>query len=532
MINKFISLLLTTSIIHAETSYVQEICKLESSEAFGYTGDVSGKRVNTKEEFTYKCIKTFTEQGECKKWETTIEEMDFTNLKKGTVHFETEDYSGSMGAMLSITQAYDKINGLWSGWHGLCQTGMDDGNWDWMSDPYVLAGYAISAYAGSIGAEGNAAAEAANTSADAAVDVAMEQAVYHDAANQAIQNAAVQQATANVVNMSICAVRAGIDVSKMIEEYEDDGEPCDNVDEFCDGGEGEIDSEVFTLPESKLNDLLNNNPDMADNIEIISGEGTGTVTVKVVNPGSQDNSASMAEAEAAAKKMKELMLKIRAALMTVQLAGCMLSNGNSASSQTADPTSTQNLTTMGIGMISPYAGIAVDVAFNTYASLQKINTCTSENDAKEKGKRHISTLKANRLGQCHFIEKKTSGSDWTMDKRSRYRYCCYDDKITRIMVEQSKAQLAKDWQHCTDISLRELQFLNFKACDPQALDASGKDGTKMSAYASLSERFTSYQYVNKCIDTREYMNYMLETFAGEDMLIDTSDIEKTMEDLK
>ena len=133
---------------------------------------------------------------------------------------------------------------------------------------------------------------------------------------------------------------------------------------------------------------------------------------------------------------------------------------------------------------------------------------------------------------CHFIESKTSGSSLSMNKRTKYRYCCYDDKITRILVEQSKAQLGKDWQHCTDITLKELQFLKFDACDTTALDNSGKDGTKMDAYVSQSERFNAYQYKNKCIDTREYISYMMETFGGEDMLLDTTDIEKTLEDLR
>ena len=47
----------------AETNTTQEICTLESSQAFGYTGDVSGKRVHTKEEFTYLCKKTTIVRG-------------------------------------------------------------------------------------------------------------------------------------------------------------------------------------------------------------------------------------------------------------------------------------------------------------------------------------------------------------------------------------------------------------------------------------------------------------------------------------
>ena len=507
----------------AETNTTKEICTLESSQAFGYTGDVSGKRVHTKEEFTYLCKRTTTVRGECKKYKTEVETLNLNFLEPKKIFYETEDYSGSMGAMLSITQAYDKINGLWSGWHGICQTGMDDGNFDWLSDPYVLASYAMTAYGASVAAETKTAMDAANYAGQQGMQSAVAQG----------QIAAAQYAKQQIVNYSLCAARAGLDVAKMVEEYEDDGEPCDPIDEFCEKEAGEIDSEIFTLPEAKLNDMLNNNPDMAKYIKIVKGEGTGTVTVKVINPGSQANSADMKAAQEAAQEIKELMLKIRAAMMTIQLTSCVIQNGGGGSSiNDADPTSAQNLAVAAVGMVNPMVGMALSIAMNTYASLQPINTCSDEDDAKEKGSRHIATLKTKALSMCHFIESKTSGSSLSMNKRTKYRYCCYDDKITRILVEQSKAQLAKDWQHCTDITLKELQFLNFTACDPTGLDSSGKDGTKMSAYASQSERFTSYQYLNKCIDTREYMAYMMETFGGEDMLLDTSDIEKTLEDLK
>jgi hypothetical protein len=526
MKNKSIILsLLVSTLLFSETNTTVESCVLESSQAYGYTGDVSGKRVHTKEEFTYLCTKTTTERGECNNWETETETLNIDYLEPKKIYYETEDYSGSMGAMLSITQAYDKINGLWSGWHGLCMYGMDDGNWDWLSDPYVLASYALTAYGANSAAEAQSAAQSANYAGNAGMSSAAAQG----------QIAAAQYAKNQIVQYSICAARAGLDVSKIVEEYEDDGEPCDPVDEFCEEESGEIDSEIFTLPESKLNDMLNNNPDMEKYVKVIKGQGTGTVTIKVINPGSNtDNSGDMAAAKEAAQKIKELMLKVRSALMAIQLASCVASSGSNAGgqSQTADPTSAQNLSVMAVGMANPMMGMALDIAANTYASLQKIDTCSNEDDAKEKGTRYISTLKAKALGQCHHIEDVTSGGGGLgLNKRTRKRYCCYDDKITRIMVEQSKAQLGKDWQHCTDISLKELQFLNFQSCDPVALD-NGVDGTKLSAYAKQADRFGAYQYQNKCIDTREYINYMKETFGGEDMLLDTSDIESTLEVLQ
>lgn len=510
--------------LQAETA-TTETCILESSQPFGYTGDTTGKRFYTQEEYTYLCTKTKTERGECNDWNVTREKIDVRNMEPQKVYFETDDNSGSMGQMLAITQAYNKINGLWSGWHGLCMKGKDDGNWDWLSDPYVLGSYALTAV--SYGSTSSA------TSATQSSNFAQQQGMQ---SAQAQKQIALAEYTKNrIVQYSVCAARAGLDVARMVEEYEDDGEACDPIDEFCSEQAGEIDGELFTIPESKYNDLITESPDFTAYIKIVKGQGTGTVTIKVINPGNNANAADMQAAKDAAKKIKEIMLKIRAAIMAIQLYSCIASNGTNGGSQStsdASPTSAQNLGMTAISMYNPMVGMALDMAMNTYASLQDIDTCGSESDAKEKGTRHIATLQAKRLGQCHYIESITTGdSGLGLSKQTRHRYCCYDDKITRIMTEQAKAQLGKDWQHCTDISLREIQYLKFTPCDPAELDA-GVNGVNLSAYATQNERFGAYQYTHKCIDTREYMNYFKETFGGDDMLLDKSDIEATLENLK
>ena len=66
--------------VFADTNTTNETCVLESSQAFGYTGDVSGKRVHTKEEFTYLCTKTTTVKGECKDWKTEVETLNINYL--------------------------------------------------------------------------------------------------------------------------------------------------------------------------------------------------------------------------------------------------------------------------------------------------------------------------------------------------------------------------------------------------------------------------------------------------------------------
>jgi len=198
----------------------EETCRLVSSQPFGYTGDVSGKRVYTKEEYTYECTNTTTKTGSCKTWKEEYQDYNVSGLKND-VYYQSENFQGSIGEVLAVAQAYDKINGLWSGWHGLCQDGSDDGNWDWMSDPYVLAGFALSAVGGMSAAGGadTVSQTASQAAATAATEAAKEMARY-----------------------AVCAARAGLDVGKMVEEYQDDGEPCDEVDEICSGEDMLIDS--------------------------------------------------------------------------------------------------------------------------------------------------------------------------------------------------------------------------------------------------------------------------------------------------
>lgn len=495
--------------------YAEETCVLKSSEPFGYTGDVGGKRVYTKEEFTYECTDTTTKRGACLEWE---EQQEDYNVSSGNfdIYYESENFQGSIGEVFAAAQAYDKINGLWSGWHGICQKGADDGNWDWMSDPYVLAGYALSAFGASDGfgyADGN----------------------YVEGGTEFYSPAALA-AQEQIVQYSVCAARAGLDVGKMMDEYNSDDLPCDPIDEFCDGEDDAAadNSNIFTVPEHEYSDMITNNPDMEQYMQILDGVRTGVLTIKVVNP---NVSTSGLDAEAAAeakKKAKDMALKAKAAMTTLQLASCVAGydTGNNSGTDASSLLSGKNLALMALNTISPFIGIAASVAMNVVDSMTaKINTCDNEDDAKEKGSRHEATYHALPYGLCHQIDVQKSGKKTSNTYKEIYTFCCYDDKITRIIVEQAKAQFAKDWQHCTDITINELKNISFSSCDPDELDA-GVNGTKLPAYAPLSQRMSAYQFTHKCIDTREFMAVTLEKFGGKDMLIDDQDVKEMLNDMK
>jgi hypothetical protein len=229
-----------------------------------------------------------------------------------------------------------------------------------------------------------------------------------------------------------------------------------------------------------------------------------------------------------------MALKAKAAMTTLQLASCVrgYDTGNNSGDDASSLLSAKNLSLMALNSINPLAGVAASVVMNAVDSMTaKINTCDDEQDAKEKGSRHEATYHALPHGLCHQIDVQSSGKKLLNTYKEIYTFCCYDDKITRIIVEQAKAQFAKDWQHCTDITINELQNISFSSCDPDELDA-GIDGTKLSAYATLSQRMSAYQFTHKCIDTRELMAVTIEKFGGEDMLIDDQDAKEMLEDMK
>ena len=536
-VNILIFIILVIKLFGENNATAVETCKLVSSQSFGYTGDVSGKRVFTKEEFLYSCSSVSTEKGTCKKKRSQVNKMNVGKLKGTPVYYKTEDFSGTMGDMLAVTQAYNKINGLWAGYHGFCQKGMDDNNFAWMSDPYTLAGYALDMVSAGYASKAQDAAEAANAAGQLATSSATS--VGTLAAEKTAEAAAKAYATQQIVKMSICATTFSIDTAKMIVDYNSKDEPCDPIDEICDAEKNGASDKgnIFTISAQSYNDMLAGTPDMADYTTIIDGKGTKMLTVKVGSPPAANsaNIKNMKAAEDEKKKIKNMKLAINAAMTTASTVSCMLGGGTGSTSQQKGSSLTSvdsmmNYLEMGVGAINPLFGMGLSIGMNVYNSLQPINTCDNMDDAKAKGSRHESTNNALHHGMCHLIEVKTTGSG-TLHKREKYRYCCYNDKTTRILVEQTKAQLGKNWVHCTDISPNELVQLSFRSCDPELLDAN-INGVNLDAYASDNERFSAYQYKEHCIDTREYMSYMLSKFGGKSIFLDKKTLQDLLKDFK
>ncbi len=523
------------------SSALKKECSLVSSNKFGYTGDVSGKRIYTKEEFIYTCSFSYSKQGECLEYEQQTEEYNSTK-KYNNVDMTYEDlnFQGSMGAMLGLTQTYNKLDNIWGGWKGICQTGADDGNWDWLSDPYIMAGYLLTAVSAGASMYANSAATAASTASDAVNTVGggNDYVKAIAAAKKAGDTAKAAEMINKVVSYSSCAAQAGIDVGKMIDDYQDDGIDCDPVDEFCEKEDSVDDSQVFTIPEEKYNEFLAKSPEMEEYYKILDGVGTGVLTLKVIKPSSGQNFDTPKEAEEAAQKTKDLVLAANAAATSLQLASCVYgtsdgggaSTGSNTGSSESSLLSVQNIATVAIGQINPLAGMAVSMAMNVYNSItSNVDTCGNLSDAKDKGKRHEATYYATQQNSCHLIRKKETKKLFT--SQTKYYYCCYDDTMTRILVEQLKAQYLQDWQHCTGLTLKELQDMSLKKCSTTDIQ-DGVNGVSLPYDATTAERKQAYQYKHKCVNINELVNYMMRKFGGEDMLLDESQILDSLDELK
>ena len=173
-------------------------------------------------------------------------------------------------------------------------------------------------------------------------------------------------------------------------------------------------------------------------------------------------------------------------------------------------------------------------------SFKHIDTCNDEEDAKEAGSRHLKTYQTLPYNLCQFTEKTCAQKKFLGGGCGlhAFHYCCYDQMLTKILVAQIKAQLGRDWAHCTGITLRDLNFVSFRQCTKEDMKA-GFDGTKIvleydeddnlvsPAGWSDAKWLESFQHKRKCIDLTEFKKYLEATFSQD---IDFSDFDRIFTD--
>ena len=529
-----ISLLFNNTLIMATET---EVCSDPTITDLFPMGDESGKSVFTQRETSMDCNVTIDIQGPCIKWEETEEKFGLDPDQYNT--YRGNDNEGSIGSLFATVGAYDQLEHLWSGWHGYCERGTKH-DFTWAEDPMYWASLAASAFldSASSGGFGSDALASAGDAMQSGIDATL---------------GAV--ATDYLGNMGQCLVGTGIDLAFAgASAIMDEDEPaCDPVDEFCEEEEVIGEEDVFTITVEEYDNLLAEHPEAADYLVIIPPPQGNVLTVRYIQPSEVNGSDQMSEEQIKElqDEIKQMMLYIKMAVTVGKLAMCGVT-GN-VSSQVQDDSSdgdgrfsVQNGISMAINAIpaawlGPYGPLIKAVAqvlLSVYNSFTDIDTCRIEEDAEEEGSRHLKTYESLQYDLCHLASKTCSqeevfGDDCDLDG---YNYCCYDQLLTKILVEQLKAQLGRDWAHCTGISLDDLKYVSFRECDAADKAAPLIDGAHQVNQIDMADDAddiiydptTSYQHVNGCIDLTEFKDAIKNIFNET---IDVSDFDDRMQDL-
>jgi len=547
MVKKIISLSLSTMLLsQSALGVVTELCEPAKVVEYFPMGDSSGKSVLIKKEVSQECNVTISEQGPCTKWKEDSQTFGVAQTDYNT--YRTHDNSESINELFATIGVYDQLEHLWSGWHGYCEKGTKS-DFSWASDPGYWASLAASTamdYAsGGAGSEGNAL----QTGAESAKDSAM----------SGIQSLGTSVGLEISENMAGCLVTAGVDLTFAAarSRLSDGSSPdCDPVDEFCEEEEVQ-EEEIMTLKLEVYNELIKDEKykDMIIIIPPIEGD---VVSVRYKRPTETDGFEDMSQDEQQAIKdeLNALALKIDVAMAVGGLAYCGVtgssaSQTNVASSGDDDRMTGKAAASMGINMIpsaamGPYGPLikaGMQVLLSVGTSFKHVNSCSDEEDAIELGSRHEKTQSSLQYNLCHMTSKTCAEEPLVGNgcALAAYNYCCYDQALTKILSEQLKVQLGRDWRHCTGISIKDLKFVSFRECDAEdkkAKDASGKtlvDGVKtydVYSYPGKSnvkfDPTTSYQYVRKCINMDEFKDIINDSAKNN---IDMTDFKEAAKHL-
>lgn len=466
------SILIAFVLLYTHTASAIE-CSLVSTEEYARVGDIDTKEIFTKIDYLYECNTTTEKQGPCELWESVQE--DYNTSYRTDVFFKSEDFKGSSAELFNLVSAFNGVQYIWAGWKGICTDGTIT-DFSWAEDPLYWASLAVQAF-------GDEAGEM--------LDIAADTAKYAQCATQA-------------------AIGAG---DALMDHYDDDEVACDPVDEFC--GENDADSpdKIISVDEQAWLDALAANPELIDYTTVVS-QSDGIVVVRF-EPKST-NGMTAVDAAAENEKAKEMELMMRGVVVGINAAMCIgaaaLDMDVTATSSTADTgsaTSAASLLTSVVSQFNPVVGAVLNVAIQLASSFQNINTCQDKGDAEERGSRHLKTFSHKEYEMCHEyrVERGIESSAFT--DYDNYHYCCYPDVVSRILVEQIKAQLARGWSHCTDITFTDLENVSFKSCtDTQMSDPGTVDGKTLPYNADVATRETAFQFKFKCIDYADLNNHI------------------------
>jgi hypothetical protein len=560
-----------SSSLYARIGDVTKVCTEPVKTEFFPVGDSTGKSVLTKLQEIRECNVTKTVQGKCIRWEENNESTSLPEDKYNVFDTKDYSGGlgtllGALGAYDQIHHLWSGWHGYceigtasdfsWAQdpmfWGSLMlsavMTASTPGSSDAatttaakqtsqnaVTDAVQETGKTVGGWVDKV--SGNVISENAQSAAHVAYDNAASQygVAYARQYGQQIMEQAMEQ---YYTKLGMCLMAGAYNFAVSTYEFYNEFSkskktlPCDPVDETCNGDNPEETQfeQPYTVDETQFNDLVETFQEKGENIydyiEVISIDN-GVVTYKFKKFNEMANVSSMNDDEIKdlQKKLAEMKYAINLVSNSIQVASCFFGNSASVSlpTDTVDRrTSTIRSTVSAAAdfaakfLPQPYGAIAaaaVKILTYTLTSFDDIDACHNEKDAKTRDKRQLRTMKSLKYNLCHFVKKECVETNFLDELFGKdcslygYYYCCYDQLLTKILVEQMKAELGRDWTHCTGITLRDLQFISFRQCSDSEM-SDGIDGAHQIGDYNPEDAF---QYKHKCMDLTEFMNYLNKT---------------------
>ena len=587
-----ILIVLTLSFSLVFGNVISEVCEVNGSKEYFPITDGRGNAILTKKEVDRECTLTKEVQGSCIKWENKKEqfiiEADDYDAYRSRNH---EGAMGSLLAMIGAYDQLEHLWSGWKGYCEIgtktdFSWASDPMFWASLAASAIMEGSQL----GDAAAAEDVAKAAAEDAAWAAVEAGGGKAAYdaaYKAAYDAAYETAMKQSAGFMADTALgkgvryvqdgigsmgggmlttwlgpkagaCMLSAGFNLSKNLYQHvlgNEKDEHCDSVDEFCgDEHEQTEESDIITIDRVDYEEIIAQDPKNAEYIIILDEQdGILTVRFKKANEMEGYSSASQKELE----EMKEMMAKARMAIsiaMTAYSLKSCVDGGFSGEGKAGDSIDQKAKTgadeplltaKSGISMaisafpaeyLGPYGILikaALQILVNFLFSFEDIDSCHDQDDADMQGTRHAKTCETLPHNLCHFLYEECidncGGAFLGLAKELvAYHYCCYDQILTKVLVVQLKAQLGRDWAHCTGITLRDLNFVSFRQCTA-ADKSSGIDGAKEGIADKYYNPDDTFQYKKKCIDLTEFKDY-LKAQIGES--IDLSDFDTIFSDVK
>ena len=391
------------------------------------------KRICIEKKEVWDCTTSKTIQVGCNKYKREENCSGFITFPKDI--YETKDYQQAFGQAIAKVGAFGQIKNIWSGWKGECEYG-EFTDFSWLKNPMFLLSAATSLMAG--GAFGSGVKNAYTAVSTAGSEAESEVTGY--LSGGLLGNA----------NYASCMANAGLSPSNLLSYSLEDKKPNDN---------SILDQKKPVLYIRKNEKSSFNNIAKTDNIKYTSeGSDAGGEYVQV-------NSVS----DAINVKSMQCDGTLGAVGGAMDVVSGVSSGSVGGYLQAADGIAKIASAFHIIGAINPIVGFLIQLAIQTILSFSNCNACTSIKCARKVDQSGLQ-LKTNQFlnrQMCHYIKTTCS---WKASMfgclRHKNYYCCYDQILTRIFVEQAKLQLAKNWNSCNDISYDDLNKLSFRQCGP------------------------------------------------------------------